>query len=101
MVHTPQSPTGTFVNADPYDKPSLLMHIKYTCLWRIWASMVGDFYCLILLYYYWTKLRVYRRPQLFFTSISVMLVLLDKLQTDVNLGISPTMLTVLGVSGVE
>jgi len=37
--------------------------------------------------------------QLCFTLISVMLVLLQKLGPNISLGIAPTMLTVLGVSG--
>ena len=64
---------GDFVNIDPYERASILMHFKYSTLWSTWTDM------------------------LFFIGISVAVVLADRIKpAGLNLGIAPTMMTVLG-----
>jgi hypothetical protein len=54
------------------DNPSLIQHVKFTILWKIWPSM------------------------LFFTSLAIMLQCLRTYLPKANPTIPPTMLTVLG-----
>lgn len=57
---------------DPYERAKWWMHIRYNTIWAIWSDM------------------------LFFIAISIAVVFADKMKAGLDLGIAPTMLTVLG-----
>lgn len=63
---------GDFVAIDPYEGAKWWMHIKYNMIWSIWSDM------------------------LFFIAVSIAVVFADRMKEGLNLGIPPTMLTVLG-----
>jgi len=72
MTTTSSESRGDFVAIDPYERAKWWMYIKYSTLWSTWTDM------------------------LFFTLVACAVVFADRMKAGLNLGIPPTMLTILG-----